>query len=169
MSQFTRLCSPSEKLHTSLNTQSWDCLFGGRCENRVQPIDAHGSGLTPGPLSFSWRYMRPPTRSIKPSCRLAKDPSGTLFWTRSEALSDCFFCGFSDAAANTGNGRRPAEFVTRYFMTPVFELRFKAAEDSRTPRRWRVLLCAAKSARSWSAAVLCRFFDRSAMCERLLR
>src|SRR6266436_8935937 len=33
----------------------------------------------------------------------------------------------------------------------------KAAEDSRTPRRWRDGLHASHSARSWSAAVLCRF------------
>jgi multidrug efflux system membrane fusion protein len=33
----------------------------------------------------------------------------------------------------------------------------KAAEDSRTPRRCRVLYHATLSARSWSAAVLCRF------------
>jgi hypothetical protein len=33
----------------------------------------------------------------------------------------------------------------------------KAAEDSRTPRRCRVLSRATQSARSWSAAVLCRF------------
>jgi hypothetical protein len=38
--------------------------------------------------------------------------------------------------------------------------RLKAAEDSRTPRRWRDLLRAAATARFWrfwSAAVLCRF------------
>jgi hypothetical protein len=35
----------------------------------------------------------------------------------------------------------------------------KAAEDSRTPRRWRVLSHAILSARSWSAAVLCRFTE----------
>src|SRR5882757_6903517 len=33
----------------------------------------------------------------------------------------------------------------------------KAAEDSRTPRRCRDCLWATPSARSWSAAVLCRF------------
>jgi hypothetical protein len=33
----------------------------------------------------------------------------------------------------------------------------KAAEDSRTPRRWRDGSHATSSARSWSAAVLCRF------------
>jgi len=32
-----------------------------------------------------------------------------------------------------------------------------AAEDSRTPRRWRILSHATPSARFWSAAVLCRF------------
>jgi hypothetical protein len=34
----------------------------------------------------------------------------------------------------------------------------KAAEDSRTPRRWREIARATCSARFWSAAVLCRFF-----------
>jgi len=33
----------------------------------------------------------------------------------------------------------------------------KAAEDSRTPGRWRVFKSATTSARFWSAAVLCRF------------
>ena len=33
----------------------------------------------------------------------------------------------------------------------------KAAEDSGTPKCWRVLSQAATSARFWSAAVLCRF------------
>src|SRR5712664_4995990 len=37
----------------------------------------------------------------------------------------------------------------------------KAAEDSRTPRRCRDRLWATPSARSWSAAVLCRFDLRS--------
>ena len=37
----------------------------------------------------------------------------------------------------------------------------KAAEDSRTPRRCRDALRATPSARSWSAAVLCRFDLRS--------
>jgi hypothetical protein len=32
----------------------------------------------------------------------------------------------------------------------------KAAEDSRTPKRWRATQSAAVSARFWSAAVLCR-------------
>jgi hypothetical protein len=35
----------------------------------------------------------------------------------------------------------------------------KAAEDSRTPRRWRVFKRAHISARFWSAAVLCRFAE----------
>src|SRR6266850_4635976 len=34
---------------------------------------------------------------------------------------------------------------------------YKAAEDSRTPRRWRVFSHTAPSAKFWSAAVLCRF------------
>jgi hypothetical protein len=33
----------------------------------------------------------------------------------------------------------------------------KAAEDSRTPRRWREVARATQSVRFWSAAVLCRF------------
>jgi len=33
----------------------------------------------------------------------------------------------------------------------------KAAEDSRTPKRWRAFSHATLSARFWSAAVLCRF------------
>src|SRR5439155_20774064 len=33
----------------------------------------------------------------------------------------------------------------------------KAAEHSRTPKRWRAFLNASISARFWSAAVLCRF------------
>jgi len=33
----------------------------------------------------------------------------------------------------------------------------KAAEDSRTPGRWRALSHAVQSAKFWSAAVLCRF------------
>src|ERR1051326_2737796 len=37
------------------------------------------------------------------------------------------------------------------------EFQLKAAEDSRTPRRWRVLLHAIQFARFWSAAFLCRF------------
>jgi hypothetical protein len=37
------------------------------------------------------------------------------------------------------------------------EIQPKAAEDSRTPRRWRVFEHDIPSARSWSAAVLCRF------------
>jgi len=41
---------------------------------------------------------------------------------------------------------------------------FKAAEDSRTPRRWRVISHAIQSARSWSAAVLCRFTLGSLFC-----
>jgi hypothetical protein len=38
----------------------------------------------------------------------------------------------------------------------------KAAEYSRTPRRWRVFLHAVQSARLWSAAVLCRFLGFAA-------
>jgi hypothetical protein len=37
----------------------------------------------------------------------------------------------------------------------------KAAEDSRTPRRCREFAHATPSARSWSAAVLCRFHFRN--------
>ncbi len=36
-------------------------------------------------------------------------------------------------------------------------LQMKAAEDSRTPRRWRAITHATQSARFWSAAALCRF------------
>jgi hypothetical protein len=38
----------------------------------------------------------------------------------------------------------------------------KAAEDSRTPRRWRDFPSPAISARFWSAAVLCRFVGLNA-------
>jgi hypothetical protein len=42
-------------------------------------------------------------------------------------------------------------------ISPPAIIRVKAAEDSRTPGRWRVFEHAVPSARSWSAAVLCRF------------
>jgi putative heme-binding domain-containing protein len=46
----------------------------------------------------------------------------------------------------------------------VSQSNVKAAEDSRTPRRWRAIQHAAPSARSWSAAVLCRFVIRICFC-----
>ncbi len=43
----------------------------------------------------------------------------------------------------------------------------KAAEDSRTPRRWREVRCADASARFWRAAVLCRFYPRASLQQLL--
>ena len=42
-------------------------------------------------------------------------------------------------------------------INPAANFRVKAAEDSPTPRRWRVFPHPVPSARLWSAAVLCRF------------
>jgi hypothetical protein len=53
-------------------------------------------------------------------------------------------------------GNRFSTFTGDFEAQPGrFDL--KAAEDSRTPRRWRAQSNVTASARSWSAAVLCRF------------
>jgi len=61
-----------------------------------------------------------------------------------------------------GKARREVEMEARSFAAmKYFKLlwchQLKAAEDSRTPRRWRAFWHARPSVRFWSAAVLCRF------------
>ena len=46
-------------------------------------------------------------------------------------------------------------------IIPALRAGSKAAEDSRTPKRWRAVLCAGTREASWSAAVLCRFGPRA--------
>jgi hypothetical protein len=46
---------------------------------------------------------------------------------------------------------------TTSLVWQLAEFQLKAAEDSRTPRRWRAHAYATPSARFGSAAVLCRF------------
>ncbi len=59
--------------------------------------------------------------------------------------------------ASWNNEAENLEFLTN---SACQRTEFKAAEDSRTPRRWRDESHATPSARSWSAAVLCRFRRR---------
>jgi len=65
-----------------------------------------------------------------------------------------FFCSHRSGSRQ---GQKVLEFGWAPFTLLVTLYQSKAAEDSHTPRRWRVLAHATESARFWSAAVLCRF------------